>query len=278
MKKLIGFLIIFLLLQSITSQAKVEGVDLNLTNDEIAFTFLDLNNGEATLIQSSEQQNILINTGGPKTEEQLKERLETFGVLKLDKLVITNLEENYTENVKWLLESYVVDEVILSKDAKPEFIKRYGQYQKKIRTLVTSESIELLPNLSMSVFAADESLIAMGDLSFKMSFRHHRIIYMSTANKQLEEQLTSEQLLKAEILKVAEFAKAEGTTQTFLEKVDPQIAVIFRLQDQSPSPDVIERLGETWIDIYQTKQFGNITIKCNKEDYEVLTIPTKKKG
>ncbi|MCA1320712.1 hypothetical protein LC085_12395 [Bacillus tianshenii] len=68
----------------------VEKIDLQLDEEEIAFTFLDLPNGECTIIQTSEGENILINTGSPESEDELLHYLKIYGIDEISDLIITS--------------------------------------------------------------------------------------------------------------------------------------------------------------------------------------------
>jgi competence protein ComEC len=198
-----------------TSSANdIEEVDLNLEENEIAFTFFDLPNGEATLIQNTEH-NVLINAGHENSRDALAERLEIYGVETIDKLILTNGSEAYSGNSEWLVNQY------------------------NVRRIISSQSI-----------------------------------FMGTANKEVEKQLLEQHTVDAEILKVGGFGSNEGTIPEFLEKVDPQTAILFHKEGLLPSDQMIERLKEVWIDVYEMNQVGTVTIKLNHDSYEVITIPS----
>jgi competence protein ComEC len=255
---------------NVFSEGDVENIDLNLRLDEMAISFFDLSNGEASLIQNSKGDTILINTGAETSLEELQALLEMNDVIKINKLIVTNHEPEYDGNVKWLLSHYVVEELISAISTIPS----YHQFV-NAKTMTTGwqsgELYELFPGFIVKVLHHHEN----GSLSLSFSYGHNRVLYMGIAEEEIEMKLIQKHPMKSEILKVGEFAAQGGTSQAFLEKVDPQMAVIFRKNKALPSSDVIERLNETWIDTYQTKQFGTIIIRCTTEDYEVITIPSK---
>src|SRR5699024_8390225 len=89
-----------------------------------AFTFFNLSDGEATLIQDR-SHNILMNTGSDGTEYQLRELLEIYGVQKIDKLIITNASELYTGNVNDIINDYGVKSLISSKAIMDRLKKKF---------------------------------------------------------------------------------------------------------------------------------------------------------
>jgi competence protein ComEC len=246
---------------------KIEKIDLKLLDDEVAFTFLNFSNGEATLLQNSEGEAILINTGHLDSKEELRKYLSLYEVTSIKKIILTKLGPDYEGNLGWLASQYKVEKVIVpSSVTKQDLsvsvipIDRWSEGAKE----------EDLFGVSIDVIQLIPSENAM-DLSLK--YGEHRFLFMSVASQALESELIKKHPLKdVNILKVAEYANNNGTSQRLLEAVDPQVAIIFSKKNSYPSADVLERLQSTWIDIYYTKQFGNITIKCNKENYEVITI------
>ena len=245
----------------------IEKVNLKLEEGEFAITFLDLSSGEVTLIQHSNGENILINTGGPNTEKELKRILETYGISTIESIIITKVDPEYTSNFKWLTDHFKDVTIIAGHHSKS--LLRYEE----IQTWKKGDQKKLLPGLEVDVIQESpnqESTIGM-DILF--SFGEHKMLYMTSSNKMIEKSILNDyDLSSVNILKIGDFASSTGTSQRFLEHVDPQVAIIFQKKGALPSQDVIERLQETWIDIYFTKQFGNISLKCTNKDYEIITL------
>lgn len=273
MKKLV-FLIAILLNLCILpiDAADVKKVDLNLKKNEIAFTFFDLSSGEATLIQTGTGKNILINTGAPSTSDELLYRLEMYDVLTIDQLILTNLEKEYCGNVLRLTNEYSIDKIVLADSMKDELLKSYPLDKEIVQSWKQSDLKEIFPNFMVKVLhttSRDEDNTPGMVILFY--YGSHQVLYMGHANSEVEKKIIDDLNIKAKILKVGEFA-VKGTSQYFLENLNPQVAIIFHRKNKLPTQEVIERLNETWIDIYQTRQFGNVTIKCDPQQYEVITI------
>lgn len=251
--------------------AEIESIDIKLAEDEMAVTFFDLKSGEATLIQHGNGENILINTGGPGTSRQLKSLIAKYKVDKLKSVIVTKDDPEYTANLKWLAENFKVDEFVVGSTASElaQQITAYGA--NNVQKWMKGNVLQKMPGLELAVLHEEYVNPGTEGLDLSLKFGKLKMLYMSTNDPAIEKKLVQEKLSKINVLKVAEFANS-GTSQAFLEYVDPQIAVIFRKKGVPPGQDVFERLQETWIDIYQTKQFGNITIKCTPDRYEVITI------
>jgi competence protein ComEC len=245
---------------------KIEKVDLKLMGDEVAFTFVNLPDGEATIIQNDKGEAILINTGNQNSRDHLKTTLDLYGVSSIQKIILTKLGPDYEGNLDWLSKEYSIQKLVLPSSVGKEDLSV------KVASLEKWDvgKKELFPGIVVNVL---QVLDQEKSMNLSLKYGEHRFLFMAVASKVEEEKLMKQYTLKdVNILKVAEFASNNGTSQALLEAVDPQIAIIFNKQNLYPSADVLERLQNTWIDIYYTKQFGNITIRCSKENYEVITL------
>lgn len=251
-----------------TGAADVDEVDLNLKEKEIAFTFFDLSNGEATLIQSKEK-NTLVNTGNKSSRYELAERLEIYGTGSIDKLILTNGSEEYTGNLVWLIEHYDVHSIISSRSILNQLKEDLDLTGERFQIWTSGKKEQILPGLMTEVLFNSKEQHAM---ALMFTFGQQQILYMGLADEKIEKQLLEEYAVDAEILKVGEFGSNKGTIPEFLEKVDPQVAILFHKEGLLPSDQMIERLQEVWIDVYETKQVGTVTIKLSRDSYEVITI------
>ena len=248
------------------------GIDLNLSENEVAYTYFDLTSGEATLIQSGKDGNVLIGTGEKSSEQELAKRLKMFHVDTIDSLVIINNQPEYIGNLEWILNHFTVRNIFVPSEIEKEITKRFMLENGVVVGWSNGDKQEILPGLFTEVLYAGEH--GAFETGFVLSFMYgdQRTLYMGVADEEMERNLIEDFYLKSAILKVAEFGSPLGTSKAFLEEVDPQVAILFQKEGSLPSETVLERLQETWIDIYQTNKNGTVTIKFTESDYEILTV------
>jgi beta-lactamase superfamily II metal-dependent hydrolase len=244
----------------------VEKINLNLSKDEIAFTFFDLSQGESTLIQSSTGDNILLNTGGPEAGEELLYYLDIYGVDELKTVIVTSETDEYIGNLQSVVKNVQVHNIVLP-DASMD-----SPLQMKNVTWAEGDMTQLFEGLNCELLSKGNK-----DDHFTMDilleYKGTNILYMTSAMEKVENKLMEKKDLSVvNILKVGDFGNPSGTTEAFLEECDPQVAIVFYKDDQKGITDVLERLHETWMDIYQTRQVGNISVKAKDHDYQVFTI------
>ncbi|WP_218970569.1 ComEC/Rec2 family competence protein [Alkalihalobacterium alkalinitrilicum] len=257
---------------SVVNMTEQLEVEFSLDKDEIAFTYFNLPSGEATLIQSGQGGTVLINTGAPSSQIELARKLHMYHVEEIDSLIVTNYKEEYSGNIEWLADHYQISTIIVPANVKENIKESLVRGTEKLKGWGEGEKHEILSNLEAEVLFAGGSEEIDEGLVLLFSYGDHRTLYMGIANSEVEELLMSKYELKSTILKVGDFGSAYGTSQQFLEKVDPQVAILFSLEGKRPSEYVLERLQETWIDVYQTNKIGTVSIKCTPENYEIWTV------
>ncbi|ADU30170.1 ComEC/Rec2 family competence protein [Evansella cellulosilytica] len=253
--------------------AFADKVDLNLSEGEIAYTFFDLSHGESTLIQGDSGETILLNTGHGQSEDDLEDRLDMYKVDVIDTLIISSKEMEYIGNLPYIINNFHVKNIVIPFTLKSMFESVLSNFNGEVTYVEKGDHFSLLEDVTVEVLYVEESEgVGKGGCALFIDHFNKSLLYMTIADYGVEESLVEEYDLKATMFKVPDFGSDRGTSAPLLEEVDPQIAVIFRNGEDEPSNFVLERLNETWIDIYQTSRIGTITVRCNKEDYEIITV------
>jgi beta-lactamase superfamily II metal-dependent hydrolase len=276
MKMLFLVAAIFFQLNSIGSASSydygnVENIDLNLKDHEIAVTFLGLGDGEATLIQGSTGENILVNTGGDETSEELREVLGTYGVKEISTIIITDTQNLFVDELSQIISQYKVRQLI----STPEIAKKLSGIS-KVEVIPWTEGTTqvLFPDLSAEVLFA--GMEKNEGIDFTLQFFKHRLFLMTSSSQQVEEKLLTKNLDDITIFKVPKWAKEDSLSEKLIQYVNPQISILFESEEHTPDPDIIYDLQDTWSEVFFTKKHGTITIKFTENNYEVFTFPVEK--
>jgi beta-lactamase superfamily II metal-dependent hydrolase len=253
----------------------VESIDLNLKDHEIAVTFLGLGDGEATLIQGSNGENILVNTGGEETSDELREVLKTYGVKEISTLIITNTQNLFLDQLTQIISKYNVKQLIVTAEIAKELTNMSPSFT-EVKVIPWSEGITqvLFPDLSAEVLYA-----GIGEnegIDFTLQFFKHRLFLMTSSSQQVEENLLKKNLDDVTIFKVPNWAKEDSLSEKLIQHVNPQISILFESEQHQPDPDIIYNLQDTWSEVFFTKKHGTITIKFTENNYEVFTFPVEK--
>ena len=117
----------------------------------------------------------------------------------------------------------------------------------------------------------DRELTRLGERVFKMNYKNTSALFTGDIEKIAEEKIISyvkEDELKSTIIKVAHHGSKTSSTEKFIEKVKPKIALIGVGENNTfghPSNITIETLEKAGTKIYRTDKMGEIILKINKK-------------
>ncbi len=247
--------------------------------------FLGIERGESTLIQFPDEYTILIDTGhvheetsgqeeGNSGDRSLIDILAQQGVKKIDLLILTNVMPDHIGGLDEVLEHYSVNKIIVPGILR-DFIINSSTIE-GIDILDAEEGYEMIwplgvkmkvlyPGTTLSLSPQANSLV------FLVEHKDLRLLFTSDINDRVELKLLQKYNLHSQILKVSDGGRAHASHPSFLEEVDAQVAVIFDGDGEGHGrEEVMERLNESWIDVYRTSIHGTITIFSTGDDYQVI--------
>lgn len=249
--------------------AEVEGVDLNLKNDEFALIFFGLSEGEAALLQFATGENILINTGGTATQREVQELLNLFDVKKINAIVITRQDLFSKENLKWLMNTYDVQKIYTN-----EWIQSSIGDQKNVEIWIKGVKKAINDVVSLEVlFNGNEE--AEG-LDILLTTGETDIIYLSSSSIQSEKMLLQKTFNEVNMVKVPSFGKENAISSGLIKHLDPQNAYIYHSKKTPYSPDTIGLFHDAWIQTYHADKHGTIILKFSDDNYEIISLYRKK--
>jgi beta-lactamase superfamily II metal-dependent hydrolase len=253
----------------------VENIDVKLKDHEMAVTFFCLTDGEATLIQGSKGENILVNTGGERTQVELEEMLCLFGVEKISALIITSGQNVFANRINDLITKYNIQEVISTPEISRTLTKITDpSVQVEFTSWEEGSSKVLFPELTADVIYAgvgeDEGL------DFTLQFLEHRLFLMTSYSSEAELVFLKSDIQDIHIFKVPNWAKVDSLSEKLVQYINPEISILFESENHQPDPEIINDLTDTWSEIYFTKKTATVTIKFTEKNYEIFTIANEK--
>lgn len=250
----------------------VENIDLNIKDHEMAITFMGLSDGESTLIQGSNGENILVNVGGDKTAPELDRLLSLYDVKEISKLILTKGIDDKYNQIKQLISKYHIKELIALPNTLTT-LKGNLDFPKEFVVKSWEEGMksELLPELTAEVqFAGGEK---DEGLDFTLQFFKSRLFLLTSFSHRAEQRLLTKNLGDINVFKVPICPKEASLSEKLIHYINPQISILFAADVQYPDPDILDDLHESWSEVYFTQKHGTVTIKFTESNYEVFTIP-----
>lgn len=249
-------------------------------------TFLDVGQGDASLLQSGGQTLLL--DGGSTSQKNvgtyvILPYIKQQGISCLEAVVLTHTDQDHINGVTEVLEEgkkgwltvknlmypYWMEGTEQGKQLK-KLAEEAGASCRKIRagdrlTIGKAEAVVLYPKEQEKIEEPNA-----GSLVLFWKWEGVRAMFTGDLPEEKERELL-QNLPACEILQVGHHGSATSTCREFLEQVQPSLAVIscaMKNRYGHPSPDTVDRLKKTGCEIRYTMKSGAITIR--KRGREVL--------
>ena len=242
-----------------------------------------LDSGDSTLIITPMQKKILIDGGGSLNRENydvgksvLLPYLLDRNISCLDYVFISHFDTDHYGGLLYLMENVKIKTLIFLKQEKEsqeykEVMEIVNQKKIKIRTLKAGDKIELEKDIMIEVlYPTNEKFEDQNNNSMvlKLKYGEFKMLFTGDIEQKAEKVILEQKIdVSATILKIAHHGSKGSTTEEFLEKVNPQIAVIGVGKNNfgHPSREVLKRLEKYEVTTYRTDQNGEICIMVNKQ-------------
>lgn len=254
------------------------GIIQKRKNPKLEVTFLDVGQGDAILISRGDNQ-ILIDGGpsGQKILEKLGENIP-FWDRKIEMVMATHPDADHIAGLVDVMEKYEVQTVVdngVSSDSQvyQKFKSTIGQYGINEVEGKENMKIKIGSEAEMEIMAPDgnqnknnpKDTNATSIVS-RLNYGVNNFLFTGDMSYDNEAALAeSGKNLESNYLKVSHHGSKYATSQLFLDKVQPKVAIISVGNGNRyghPSPDVMERLKENGIEIHRTDQEGDIYYVC----------------
>jgi beta-lactamase superfamily II metal-dependent hydrolase len=249
--------------------------------EEMEVHYIDVGQGDSTLIITPEGKTILIDGGKESEGDTVLAYLADYGIDTIDLMVATHPDADHIGGLVPVLENLDVKKVVDS--GKTHTTQTYLDYlnlidQKNIPMEIAKEGslLNVDSNLKIEVLNALEESSDTNDSSIvlKVSYKEADFLLTGDADTEIEEEMINEAYnLDAEVLKVGHHGSDTSTSQAFLEAVDPLFAAVSVGENSygHPSKSVLDRLTNYGVDIYTTQQSGDIIMTTDGIEINVYT-------
>jgi competence protein ComEC len=260
----------------------------------LAVHFINVGQGDCIFIQTPQEQNILIDGGGtPYSDFDVGENtvipyLRREGINQIDIMFLTHPDIDHLEGLLPVLEKMKVNLVIDSglECQDDNYLKFKSIIREKKNTSYyqtkAGDIIKITPDLKFVILNPikssvywDESDFNNNSIVLKLHYKNAGFLFTGDIEKNAETSLlTSNCLLKSDILKVAHHGSVSSTGESFLNSVKPDIAVISVGLNNfgHPHPDVVKKLEAKCQKVFRTDINGTIIIKTDGNKYYINSL------
>ena len=259
--------------------------------------FIDVGQGDATLIITPHGETILVDAGGatgPQNGFDIGERvvvpyLRHYGVKSIDWLILTHNHQDHAGGAAAVAEILGVRQVLLRQEEAhpPAAILRLQQamHGKGMREAAEVSEIKV-DGVTIKLFQAgddDPDRDAKGKKGSSLSengrsnvprieYGRHSFLLTGDLEGEGEKKLCEKPMPPSTVLKVGHHGARKSTQSEFLARITPEYAVISVGADNHfghPTPETVHRLQEWPVTLYRTDHDGAVVFHS---DGETLTV------
>lgn len=250
--------------------------------------FIDVGQGDATLITTKYNKKILIDGGGSEFnssfdvgEKTLLPYLLKHKINKLDYVVISHFDSDHIGGLFTIIEELSVDNLIIGKQYEnSENYKKLMKIvkDKKIKLQIVDAgdriNIDKLTHIDVlwpySKNIIKENILNNNSLVCKLIYEDFSMLFTGDIEEIAEKRILSiyKEELKSTVLKVPHHGSNTSSNQEFIKAIFPKIALIGVGQNNifgHPNEEVIQRLEKYNIKIFRTDKNGEIKIIFTKD-------------
>lgn len=257
---------------------------INFIPRDLKIYFIDVGQGDSTLIVTPQNKTILIDGGGSVNsnfdvgKNTLLPYILDRGITKIDILVISHFDNDHIGGIFTVLKELKVKKVYISKQLEKSenyesFLEITNQKDIKVYEVMAGNRIYVENNLYFDILWPKDNQITTNILNnnaivCNLHYRKFSMLFTGDIEAIAEGEILNlydrnKYLLKADILKVGHHGSKTSTTNDFLNIVSPKIAIIGVGKNNNfghPNEDVLERLENLYCNIYRTDLNGEISI------------------
>ena len=234
---------------------------------DLYINFIDVGQGDSTLITTQFNKKILIDGGGSEFgstfdvgEKTLLPYLLKKKIHKLDYVIISHFDSDHVGGILTILEELNVKQVLIPKQV--EYSENYNKFldiikKRNIKVKIVGEGniINLDKNTYLDILWPEEKQITDNVLNnnsmiVRLCYKNFKMLFTGDIEEIAEQKLLQKyentEKLTADILKVAHHGSKSSSIAEFLEKVNPKIAVIGVGKNNKfghPNAGVLDRLS-----------------------------------
>lgn len=277
LKKLVTILLIICLAFSCVQK---------LNNRDLRIFFIDVGQGDSSLIITPKNKVILIDGGGSLDESYdvgksvLVPYLLDRGISLIDYMMVSHFDNDHVGGLMYVLENLKVKNILISKQSKDskeykEFIQIAQKRKIKVITVKQGDVIKIENDISFYILYPTSKLefndLNNNSIVAKLVYGNFSMLFTGDIEQEAEGKILKKyntDILQSTVLKIAHHGSKTSTTEGFIDLVNPKIALIGVGKDNNfghPNKEVLDRIENLGSKIYRTDMHGEISLKVNRE-------------
>ncbi len=280
----INFIIGFNLVSQSDFYVKLGIIDgIEKQDSDFTVYYLDVGQSDCSIIVCDDKV-MMIDTGTKRRNIKIRGALLALGIDQIDYLVVTHPHDDHMGNAADIIKKYNVKNIIMPKIALDNQVDTLT-YNHLINSIAKHDVNPMTANSGnkMNLGSATVEFLApfeqydnLNNMSIvlKVSFGDTSFLFQGDAENTIEKHILSSDIdISADVIKVGHHGSNTSTSDEYLDRVNPSIAVVSCGADNTfkhPNKQTIDTLVNQDIKTYITAYNGNITITSDGKSIDVI--------
>ena len=256
-----------------------EDVSAHSDPDTLTAYFIDVGEGDCTLFVSG-GQSLLIDSGEKEYAGRVVTTIQDLGVKRLDYVMVTHAHSDHMGGMSAIMKKFEVGKVILGHDPTRVLAPYYLGFLEGLNA-DDLEVEEVGPgaeftfgNARCRILAPIETSDNENDNSLISTISFGNMTYLMMGDAELAEEealMKAYPDLRATVIKLGHHGSNTSSSEAFLRRVDPQVAIISCGDPKNghPSEETVQTLKSMDVPYYSTYACGTITLISGENSYVV---------
>ena len=255
---------------------------ITVPDGDMAVHFLDVGQGDCSLIVMPNGKTVLIDASTNDEGENILEYLSLYDIDRIDFFVLTHPHADHIGGAKDIVEGIKVGKIVMP-DVTTDtsvFENLLNAIDKKHIPVHIAEVGEIisLGNANLKVLAPVKKTDDLNNMSIVLRLDYGNTSFIFTGDA--EEPSESDMLdrfgkneFKADVIKIGHHGASTSSSEEFLKAVSPEYAVISCGKENSyghPHSETVSKLNDLGITYYRTDKVGNVVFSSDGESVKLL--------
>ncbi len=253
--------------------------DVNSAATETRLHFIDVGQGDCTLIESNGEY-MLIDAGTAGNEEEILNYFDNLGITKLNYVIATHPHADHIGALGEVINGVDVDNVIMPKvSANTKAFKTLAQAIKNKGLKAIEPKVGdnySFGDCSFTIIAPfeyDSDNVNNDSVGIKLVHGNDKVILAGDAEKTVESQILSHKIdISADLYKVSHHGSSTASSKKFVDAINPEYAVISCAKENDyghPHKETLKLFKDKGIKVYGTYEGGTVIFTSTGDGLEV---------
>ena len=279
-KSLLLYIILIASLVLVACDIDTSTIEENYEN-KLVVHFIDVGQGDSTLIEFPNGETSLIDGGTRKSGEKVVKYLKEQNIKKIDYLIATHPHEDHIGGLPEVIRKYDIGKVYMPDRTAntrifEELLEEIQAKGLKINLAKAGDIILDKGNLKYTVLAPKGDYENTNySIVTKAEYKNNSFIITGDAEKESEQEMLNGNFnLKANVLRVGHHGSSTSSIDEFIDAVNPEYFVISLGKDNTyghPHKEVISKLEKAKGEILRTDELGDIVLLSDGQEVKQIS-------